>query len=106
MPRYRPSHQLAMEQHQQLAALFTQALNAIETATNIVGRTEFTERSLFVRRSIQEWLLDPLIQGYETTRAESGSYTFPLHECPYPSTNYSSRYRPRRPPGNHTITFR
>lgn len=91
MPRYRPSHQLAMEQHQQLAALFTQALNAIETATNIVGRTEFTERSLFVRRSIQEW---------------TGNYAFPLHECPYPSTNYSSRYRPRRPPGNHTITFR
>ncbi len=81
---------LSHEQHVELARLLNQAADNVIAAAEIVARAAFSDRSLYVGGTIQEWLIDPLSAAWL-------ELDLPPLDNPYQSVGYGGPPR-KRPP--------
>lgn len=86
---------LTVEQHKELGRLLNQAAQNLSAAAAIVDRAEFSERTLHVAGTLQEWLIDPLSEIYDQLNLRSSREEY---EGPYQHVGYISRYRRKAPP--------
>jgi len=77
---------LTREQHDELARLLNQAADNLIAASRIVNRAPFTDRTIYVGGTLQEWLIDPLSE-------DRGGF-----DNPYQSVAYLGQYRRKKPP--------
>lgn len=81
--------ELSREQHAELAQLLKDATAKVNESTKIVGRADYTDRTLQAMRVIQELLIDPLYDGWETQ-------FWTERDNPYPKVGYYAHW-PRKP---------
>jgi hypothetical protein len=78
---------LTRDQHIELAQLLNQAADNLTTASRIVNRAGFTDQMLYASGTIQDRLIDPLRDAWETLGSD---------KCPYQSVAYGGPVAYRR----------
>jgi hypothetical protein len=88
--------QLTNEDHVELARLLNQAQDNLDAAARIVGRAAYTDRTLYVGGTLQQWLIDPLIEAWrELQNWEDWPHPVP----PYQMVGHLSPFhRIKKPP--------
>jgi hypothetical protein len=82
MIQLKPITHLTNDQHAEAARLLNEAAAHLHEVSRIVGRAPFSDLTLKVGKAIQEVLIDPLREGWDSDRNRS------LHDNPYQSVGY------------------
>ncbi len=87
---------LTHEQHVELARLLNQAAENVDAAAGIVDRAAFSDRTLNVAGTIQEWLIDPLSAAWY-------DLNLPPSDNPYRIVGYGGPHRRKKPPAKPCV---